>query len=66
MIFLPSINRSNGHGSALTVDLDMAITTGVPFTLLAQLLPFILIGIGVDDMVSLPPSLYKIIYTVID
>lgn len=27
-------------------------TVGVPFTTLSQILPFILIGIGVDDMVS--------------
>ncbi|CAM9982557.1 unnamed protein product [Choristocarpus tenellus] len=26
--------------------------TGVPFTSLAQILPFVLVGIGIDDMVS--------------
>lgn len=28
------------------------IVAGIPFTSLAQILPFILVGIGVDDMVS--------------
>lgn len=40
------------------------ITTvaGVPFTTLSQILPFILIGIGADDMVSQHDLLHHTVY----
>jgi len=39
--------------------INASIMADVPFTLLSMILPFILVGIGVNDMVSPSPPLYN-------
>ena len=55
LIRFSSTTRSYGYASSVTAAatvVDAITMVGVPFTTLASILPFILIGIGVDDMVS--------------
>lgn len=52
LTFLPdSTHMSRQSYSAHPFSLLLETTAGIPFTTLSQVLPFILIGIGVDDMV---------------
>lgn len=44
--------RGKTQSHSAFVRVCYATVAGVPFTSLSQVLPFILIGIGVDDMVS--------------